>query len=214
MRRAVILAPGLQDPISQYGWLLQFMDRGDSALRLARRQVAVDSTGTEPWENLSYRYLFVGMIDSAIAAGLRAQALDQDAASEPLLHAYLRAGRRKEALAMIDRLRDPMTRVYLRTTYLAFIGDSSGAKVSRDSTLALSPPDLPHATVIANYLAGSREAAIRALVRASKERQRALPFTLGVVYWPLKDDPRVEEVRRKVYGDRYPPRDPFVGKAR
>lgn len=159
------------DPLSprtplQIGMINHLARRNEAALAGAQRALVLDSTFMFAWDRLHWAYHGLGAYDEAIAAAERAVALSGERDHRRrgfLANAYGRAGRRADALAILNDLLE-----LRRTTYV------------------------PPTGLAAAYVGlGESEAAIRWLELGYEERDGDMVLLNTFPLWdPLREDPR------------------------
>jgi len=156
---------------------LYFAGMRDSALAPSERAVAMEPVQWTHYFTLMHLYLDLGRrADAEKAAGKYLQ-LGGYCCTQALAYAsvfYRRAGDRKGAQEMLDRILDFAHKQYVPATHLA----------------------------TARLGVGDRAGALDALERAARERDMWLRENLTFTLAPLRGEPRYEAVRKLVLGDR------------
>jgi serine/threonine protein kinase len=205
-RKAADLAPGSADAAAQLFWVLVFSSQADSALGLARRLVRADSTAALAWGLLSVAHRAAAQIDSSIAAGERAEAIDSthDHLWDALVYNYIDRGRLKDAERIVNRFKDVDNLYYLNVhaTYHERLGNIDRVRSLRDQlvTIARRQNVPPSVLAVAHLLAGDTAKALAFLTEASRIRDRALPVDFPLFWERVRGVAVVDSVRARVYG--------------
>jgi len=173
VRRAQELDPLYVRAQVTAGWVFYFSRRYDAAIEQCRRALELDPGSDRAYDCLGSSYLAKGMYQEAIANCQRAVTLsgNDPSRSAGLGRAYALAGKKTDALRIVDELREVSRRAYLPPYLLAIV----------------------HAAL------GEREQAFSWLDKAYEERQAYLVWlNVDPAVDPLRSDPRFPVLLRRV----------------
>jgi tetratricopeptide (TPR) repeat protein len=190
----------------------------DSAAQYARRAFEIDPARPNAWSDYAFGLYVSGKLDSALSVYKRALDFDSTTWTGYFvgMHAYLDAGRRKEADAAADK--------YLRlggykssqalsyaASYYRRAGNTTRAHEILDSLNAMARRQrIDYSEIAAGRLAaGDRDGALDALETAVKNGGYWVADNIWMSLYPLRGHPRYEAARKLIYGDYPMPVAPF-----
>ncbi len=200
--RAVALDPANPDALSMTGMFLCTLNRVDEGIALVLRAVELDPFTPDNVQNLGLCYTFAQRYEEALAVAEEVLELEPNNLrarfDRPAL--LLRLGEPAAAVAamhqVLDRLGlDPATSLALARLY-ANVGRLQDARGILDR-VDLGDADPVTLAELYSEL-GERDLAFDALERALRERSSMLPFLVRNRLSPLRDDPRYDELLRRV----------------
>ena len=216
VQRSVRLAPSSTFVLQGAASVYTMANKPDSALAVIRRAVAIDPTDPFLLGDLARRYAWAGMRDSAIAASQRALAIDSLRAAVfwVLPNALLDAGRRAEAdrvVAFYARQPGGLGWQDVLSTYYRRSGNRVAARTVLDSLMQRSRRGQAVFSRIAaaRFSVGDRAGALDALERGVRDREFSAWWAIAFDLAPLAGDARFEAMKKKVFGNRPLPYNPY-----
>jgi tetratricopeptide (TPR) repeat protein len=134
IQRALVLEPGNAIVVSHAGILARIMGRFDEAANLGRRAMQLDPLSTGVHHNAGLALYYAGLYEDSVSAYRKALEIFPEYAMEHCFIGldYLMESRTEEALAEMDREKNPALRVF----GLALAYHAAGKKKESDLNLA------------------------------------------------------------------------------
>jgi len=202
-RKTIRLAPNDADAHAAYSHLLNILGREGEAMRHIETAVELDPFNPRIKSFYGIDLTFVRRFDDAVRAFREALELNPgDRLANGNLHGALyQAGREKEAL-------EALRKYYLKDSeYLKAIDDGSAeagyqgamkkladVNAERSKTSYVNPME----PAVQYAMAGDIDKSIYWLEKAYEEHEPNLPYLLGPRYDKIRDDPRFQELARKM----------------
>ena len=204
--RAIELTPGNPTARSWYANFLFTMGRREEAIAEARRSRQLDPMDARLAANEAFMLAHFGEYDRAEQAIM--ELLDEDL-NEPRLHyllslVYVQTGRNEEALEELDTAEELMgdrAEYFERAYFYAKMGREGEAREMLEEIIAMPEKGDRAIRVIITTAAvlGDYDLAIEWIEKAYETRYNYAIFLMGIVDLdPLQDDPRYQDIMRKI----------------
>ena len=202
-KKAIELNPNNADAHSSYSHLLNIMGRPDEAMKQIEIAVELDPLNAKIKSFYGVDLLFVRKYDEAVKAFREALEINptQGVAEINICNALFLAGRYEEGLEML-RLRWKGNEEYIRALDEGYAEAGFRGAMKKLADLRAENTKVTHLnqTGPAQYyaFAGDVENAVSWMEKAYEEHDPNLPYLLIPVYDGLRDNPRFQEIARKM----------------
>ncbi len=202
-RKAIALNPNNADPLSGYSHLLNILGRPDEAMKQIETALALDPLNPRIKSFYGMDLMFVRRYDEAVKAFREALDLSpgQGIAVINIVNALYLGGREEEAIEML-RSRWKGNSEYLKAIDAGNAEAGFKGAMKKLAPLRAENTNITHVsqTSPAQYYtwAGDVDNALYWLEQAYEEQDPNLPYLLLPVYDDLRDQPRFQEIARKM----------------
>jgi len=202
-RRAIELNPNNADARSSYSNLLNILGRSDEAMKQIDMALKLDPFNPKIKSFYGIDLMFVRRFDDAVTAFREALDInpDQDLAASNIVSALFLADREKEAMEMLrSRWKNNLDYLKVLEEGYAEAGFSGGCKKLADFRVEnlKTTYSSPYAIAINYTMAGDTSSAMLWLEKSYEEHNPNLPYLMWPEWDELRDDPRFQEIARKM----------------
>jgi serine/threonine-protein kinase len=212
-RRAIELDPNSAEPHMWYGWTLSLVGRHDEAVTEVERALELDPAYPLIRMQYAQRLLLARRYDEALVEARRAVEMEPGhwGFMFVLAWAHLARGDYEEGIRQLEEARDMAPGATVVPPKLAYAYGMFGRHDQAEQILEQLRAQSNDRYLPAMYFAeahlglGNTDAVFQWLEQAYDEREWALLFALGAdpLWDSVRDDPRLEELRRRVGFDEW-----------